>query len=164
MSLFSLFAAKGCAMTRADMKTLQDIVAAPGIRPKVVGDCAQLIDDEVKRKSGLSGLAIKGAYGLVKAIKPGIIKDSIEHLLDGFVAQLEPYYVRAQEKSEKLGAVLVREPAPVADALLHFTDQKAERADNATMRKAYSKLRPTAKDHVQQAVPGLAAVLDKYVA
>ena len=145
------------------MKTLQDIVAAPGVRPKVVVDCVQLVDDEVKRKSGLSGLAIKGAYGIVKAIKPGVIKDSIESLLDGFITQLEPFYARALEKNEKLGAVLNREPAPVADALLHFTDQKAERADNATMKKAYAKLRPTAKDHVQQAVPGLAVVLEKYL-
>ena len=142
-------------MPRADMKTLQDIGAAPGVRAQVVSDCSQLVDDEVKRKSGLSGLAIKGAYALVKAIKPGIIRESIEHLLDGFVAQLEPFYVRAQDKNEKLGAVLMREArrretsvsALVRDAIgsfLGLTDTKPRRLAFAAIGR--SGRRHTSRD------------------
>ena len=148
---------------RMAMMTLLEMVQRPGVRPQVVEDGARLIDDEVKRKSGLSGLAIKGAYALVKAIKPGIIPESMDHLLDGFLTQLEPYYVRAPEPAA-LQALLVKEKDGVAEALLHFTDEKARVATNATMRKAYEKLRPSAKQHVEQAVPGLAQLIQKNLA
>jgi hypothetical protein len=140
--------------------TLAEIIAKDGVRPRVIEDCVALVDAEVKKKSGLSGLAIKGAFTIVKAIKPGIIKESVEHLLDGFVAQLEPFYLRAPTG---FGKLLNSEPAAVAEALLGYTDEKAKKADNATMKKAYEKLRPNAKEHVQSAVPGLAQVLDRYV-
>ncbi len=148
------------------MENLASLLLQPGRRTEVVDDCVKLVDEEVARKSGLSGLAIKGAYGVVKAIKKGIIRESVDHLLDGFVKNLEPFYARhrAQANGEPFSALITREQASVADALLGFTDEKARGAHNQTMRKAYEKLRPTAKEHVQAAVPGLARLLDKHLA
>ena len=141
-------------------KTLGELLEDKARRERVVDDCVQLIDDEVGRKSGFSGLAIKGAYGVVKAIKKGIIKESVSTLLNGFISKLEPYYVRYLQEGggQPFSALLNKEPANVADALLSFTDEKAQRAQNQTMKKAYDKLRPSAKDHVQAAVPGLGKV------
>src|SRR5207249_1186620 len=51
-------------------------------RPRLLSDCERLIDDEVKSKGGLSGLAIKGAYKIVCAIKPGLIREAMDGLLD----------------------------------------------------------------------------------
>jgi len=136
--------------------TLKDIIAKDGVRPRVIDDCVQLVDDEVRKKSGFSGIAIKAAFSLVKAIKPGIIKESVDHLLDGFVVRLEPFYQRAPAK-DALETLFKTEQSAVAEALLGFTDDKAKNADNATMKKAYEKLRPSAKEHVQSAVPGLRA-------
>lgn len=144
---------------------LSAVLDTPERRDAVIEDVVQLIDDEVGRKSGLSGLAIKGAYGVVKAIKKGIIRESVSHLLDGFIDKLEPYYAKysADGSQGSFAAVLNREPGSVADALLSFTDDKARIAKNATMKKAYDKLRPTAKEHVQAAVPGLGVVIDKHL-
>ena len=54
------------------MPTLTDMLLVPGNRPKVIADCVQLINEEVDSKGGLTGLAVKGAYALVKAVKPGL--------------------------------------------------------------------------------------------
>jgi len=52
----------------------------------------------------------------------------------------------------------------VAEALLSVTDGKADNAKSSVVRGTYKKLRPSAKQHVQAAVPGLAAVLEKHAA
>jgi hypothetical protein len=51
----------------------------------------------------------------------------------------------------------------MAEALLSITDQRARRASNKTMVKAYNKLRPKGKVHVEAATPGIGRVLDKHV-
>src|SRR5579863_5054621 len=74
------------------MGTLQDKLLAPALRPQVVSDCARLIDEEVAAKSGLSGLAIKGAFAVVKAVKSGIVPEVVDSLLPSFAEKLEPIY------------------------------------------------------------------------
>lgn len=148
------------------VKTLKEAIEKPGARARVINDCEQLIESEVKSKGGLSGIAIKGGFAVVKAIKPGVIKESVDNLLDGFIERLEPFFVRFTQNPQNkgFGAHLTNEKSAVADALLGFTDDKAKNAQNATMKKAYEKLRPTAKEHVQAAVPGLGAVIERYLA
>ena len=51
------------------MSTLVERIAVAPRREKVVEDCVHLIDAQVKHKSGLSGMAIKGAYATIKTIK-----------------------------------------------------------------------------------------------
>lgn len=157
-------------MTQRMVPNLKEALAKPGARPNVVSDCEKLIESEVKNKSGLSGMAIKGAFAVVKAIKPGVIHESVDSLLDGFIERLEPFYAsylkqhEAAPKPPAFSASLQPQQGAVAEALLGFTDDKAKRAQNATMKKAYEKLRPSAKDHVQAAVPGLGQIIDKYIA
>jgi len=144
------------------MATLTDILLVPGNRPKVVADCVQLINEEVDSKGGLTGLAVKGAYAVVKAIKPGFINESVDHMLDDFVKRLEPFYAEAQAKNEPVGPLLNARAPQVADALLAISDERASRSTNQTLKKAYEKLRPTGKKHVEQAVPRVGRLIQKY--
>ena len=66
------------------MATLKDILLVPANRPKVIADCTKLIDEEVDSKGGLTGFAIKAAYALVKAVKPGFITEAVDHMVDDF--------------------------------------------------------------------------------
>ena len=50
----------------------------------------------------------------------------------------------------------------VADALLAISDERAQRAKNQSLRKAYEKLRPTGKKHVEAAVPRVGRLVAKY--
>ena len=144
------------------MSTLTEILLVPGTRPKVVADCARLIDEEVDSKGGLSGLAIKGAYMVVKAVKPGFINEAVEHMLDDFVRRIEPFHTEAQQKNEPIAPFLSARADAVAESLLAISDERAARAKNQTVKKAYEKLRPTGKKNVEAAVPRIGRLIAKY--
>ncbi|MCC6333870.1 MAG: hypothetical protein IT380_07765 [Myxococcales bacterium] len=138
------------------------LLADKGKRPVILADCVKLIDEEVASKGGLSGLAIKAAYKVVCAVKPGIIRESMDQLLDDFVHRLEPFYVDHRKDGAAPGAfgeTLNKRGAEVADALLGITDDRAKKARHATLKGAYEKLRPQAKKHVEEAVPRVGRTL-----
>lgn len=149
--------------------TMQDTLSARLLadaskRPAILTDCERLIGEEVDDKSGLSGMAIKAAYKVVCKVKPGIIRESMDSLLDDFVKRLEPFY--EQHRASGSGAFsdhLVKNKTQVADALLGITDDRARRAQNATLKGAYEKLRPQAKKHVEEAVPRVSRMLEKHL-
>ena len=143
------------------MSVLSEKLLAPETRPDVVKDCTTLIDEEVASKSGVSGLAIKGAFKVVKGVKPGIIPDSVNALLDDFVAELEPFYAECQDKGASIDAYVVQHDARIADALLSITDRRAERSRHKTLVKAYQKLRPQGQKQVVAAMPRIGAMLKR---
>ena len=144
------------------MPTLKEILLVPGNRPKVIADCVTLVQEEVDSKGGLSGLAIKAAYAVVKAVKPGFVAEAVDHMLDDFVDRLEPFWADAQAKNEPVGALMSARAGQVADALLSISDARAARAKNQGVKKAYEKLRPTGKKNVEAAVPRLGRLIAKY--
>ncbi len=145
------------------MATLKELLQDQAKRRAIVDDCARLVDDEVSAKSGLSGLAIKSAYAVVKAIKPGMVKDACEHLIDEFCEKLEPYYADHKAKSGgTFVAFLTPKSTEVANSLLGVTDRKAANAKNQTIKKAYDKLRPTGVKNVESAVPGIARIIERH--
>jgi hypothetical protein len=147
------------------MPKLKELLLDGAKRAQVVQDCATLVDDEVAQKGGLSGLAVKGAYGIVKRVKPGLIAEVVDKLLNEFVDKLEPFYADFQSKAgaQSLAAYWVTRSGDVANALLAITDARAEKADNNVLKGAYKKLRPSGVKHVQSAVPGIARVINKHV-
>ena len=144
------------------MSTRAEILLVPGLRPKVVADCVQLINEEVDSKGGLTGLAVKGAYAIVKAVKPGFVSEAVDHMLDDFVKRLEPFWADAQAKNEPIGPLMNARAGEVSDALLAISDERAQRARNQGVRKAYDKLRPTGRKHVEAAVPRVGRLIAKY--
>lgn len=146
-----------------DAKTLTDrLIADRAKRPAILTACERLIDDEVNDKGGLSGMGIKVAYKVVCAVKPGIIRESMDDLLDDFVRRLEPFWdehVKAAGEPSGFGSMLVKRQNDVANALLGITDERAARAKNATLKGAYQKLRPEAVKHVTAAIPRVGKTL-----
>lgn len=148
------------------MATLLEKLGAPGRRKLVIDDCVLLIEEEVKKKGGISGVAIKMAFGVVKAIKPGFMPEAVDHLLDDFANRLDPFYQAHLQSggTRSLPSQLGEQSGQVAEALLGITDQRAQRAQNAAVKKSYEKLRPSAKKHVEEAVPGIARLIEKHTA
>ncbi len=150
------------------MASLVEIVTQPDVRPQVVRACESLIEAEVSSKSGLSALAIKAGYKLVRAVKPTMIGEVVDHLLPEFAEALEPMLVEARDQARgkpvslAFEALLSGDRARVAAALLSVTDRRAARA-SGPLRKTYDRLRSTADEHVRLAVPGLARALASFV-
>lgn len=133
-------------------------------RKEIISACVKLLDSEVARKGGLGGFAIKAGYKVLKAIKPGAVTDAIDFLLDDFVAALEPFHGRFYEQSDSgtFGASIKSQQQPVAEALLGVTDRRADTSKHTTLKKAYHSLRPSALRHVEEAVLGLADLIDDF--
>ncbi|MBC7171658.1 MAG: hypothetical protein H5U40_04490 [Polyangiaceae bacterium] len=146
------------------MPSLIDALANENTLTEAAKDYCALIDDEVEKKSGLSGMAIKAGYKTVNSVKPGFIEKVVKDLLPEFARALAPLESEAQAKGQPVSSYFPANASRVADALLAITDQKAERSQNKVVKGAYGKLRGMAKSHVEAAVPGLAVLAQKHSA
>ncbi|MEZ4266027.1 MAG: hypothetical protein R3F39_06590 [Myxococcota bacterium] len=145
--------------------TLHSHLLVPETRPRFLADAQRLLDDEVSSKKGLSGIAVKGAYSAVKAIKPGFVEGVLDVLLDEWVAELEPEYTawRAGGAAKPLSTHLLARRDAVAERLLQVTDRRAASTRHSTAKKLYDKLRGSAKAQVVDALPKVAALVDRYI-
>lgn len=147
------------------MSSLADILLDASRRKNVVADFANLVDTEVQSKGGLSGIAVKAAFAIVKKVKPGIVPEVVEKLADDFAAKLDPFYQahKGAGAATEFGSYMLSRAGDVAQALLSITDARAQKSDNRTLRGAYEKLRPTGIKHVEAAVPGIARIIKNYI-
>ena len=146
------------------MASLREQLSAGERRQELIKDACRVLDEEVADKGGLAGMAVKAAYKVVKGLRPGFIPEVVDNLLDDFVDALDPIYQEALHNTEPPGAYLVSNRSRMADALLGITDGRAQRAKNATIKKLYDKLRPSAKKHVEAAAPRLGRMLERHAA
>lgn len=144
------------------MATLKDVLTSDDRKTQVVSDCMELIDLEVKDRSGVSGMAIKAGYKAVKGIRPGFIEKVVSDLLPEFADAVDPIYKEAVEADTPVRGHFEQESSRVADALLSITDGRAERSKNGLVKKTYERLRGSAKKNVEQAVPRLGQLVDKH--
>jgi hypothetical protein len=145
------------------MATLVELLGAPPKRGAIVDDALGVLDSEVDSKSGLGGLAIKGAFKIVKGVSPDFLRSVVDHLLDDFLNALDPIYQEAQQRGLDPRQHLISNPSRVADLLLNITDARAARAKNQMVKKTYEKLRDGAKKHVEAAVPRLGDLFGRHV-
>jgi hypothetical protein len=145
------------------MATLVELLGAPAKRGAIIDDALHVLDSEVDSKGGLGGLAIKGAYKIVKGVSPDFLRSVVDHLLDDFLKALDPIYQEAMQRGLDARQHLISDPPRVADLLLGITDARAARAKNQLVKKTYEKLREGAKKHVEAAVPRLGELFGRHV-
>jgi hypothetical protein len=146
------------------MGALKDKLLEPGRRPDVVVDCVQLVDNEVAAKKGVTGMVIKTGYKAFKALKPNIVKEAVDHLLDDFVTVLDKHYDAFKaEGGTSFESYAVPKDSALADDLLGVTDAIMAKSDKAALKKIYNGLRKVAERNVAQAIPATARLIDKYM-
>ena len=145
------------------MATLRERIWTEEKTPEVIVDCRKLLDAEVAKKKGVSGFAVKAAYKTVKTVSRKFIEGVLEDLVPEFCDALEPLHERqVSEGKGSFGEFMKRNEQQVTEAMLSVTDGKAEESDNRMLRKTYAKLRGRAEANVREAIPGLAALMDKH--
>ena len=127
----------------------------------VVADCVKLIDELVASTKGISGMGLKAGYAAIKGIKPGYCAGAVEGLLPESFAALEPLWSEGTQTGDPVG-YLTQNSSRTADALLSVTDARIAKKQGGILRGTYEKLRNSAKDHVEKAVPDLAKIIDNY--
>lgn len=147
------------------MASVKDKLLEPQIRPLLVRDCCALIDQAVKSTKGFSGIAVKGAYTTVKAIRPRFVEGVVDALLDEWVDKLVAFETEhAQGLPGTLAEHLIAHKVRVSEALISVTDERAQTTKHKTAAKFYMRLRPSALQHTEQAIPDLARLVEKYTA
>ena len=141
---------------------LSDKVSDPTIRQSIVTDCTHLIDRQVASKSGLSGMALKATYGVVKGVGAGYIPSALERLLPDVCAALDPMWAEGEAKGDPVGH-LNQHSEQAADAVLSVTDTRIQGTSNGVVKSSYKKLRKSVKSDVEAAVPELAEIIGRYV-
>ena len=141
---------------------LNDVLTDEAQGAAIIEDLCRLVDDEVGKQKGLSGMAVKAGYKLVQGVKPGFVRRVVESLLPEFAAALEPIREKAVSQGQSVSSFFSANSEEVAEALLAVTDGRAQSSDHGSVKGAYSKLRGSARKNVESAVPGLGRIIEKY--
>lgn len=147
------------------MSALKDRLLDEAVRPDLVKDCCQLIDQRVKAIKGFTGVAVKGGYAAVKAIKSGFVEGVVDALLDEWVEEMtafEAEFHASTGTAETFGAFLLSEKVRVSEALISVTDKRARTTKHKTAASVYNRLRKSALGHVEEALPDLVALVTRY--
>jgi len=142
------------------MSSLVELLAKEPVRARVIEDCVELIESQVKQK----GFIIKSAYATIKAIKKRFIPETVDTMLDEWLDKLSPHYDRwSANKTSSFPDYVIARSDDVAEDLLSVTDARANRTSHTTAKKMYGRMRDGAKKNVIEAIPDLARMIEKHV-
>ncbi|MEM6451887.1 MAG: hypothetical protein AAF703_16420 [Cyanobacteria bacterium P01_D01_bin.105] len=127
----------------------------------IAADCTQLMDKQVATKGGLSGVAFKATYKVVKGIGADYIPGAITRLLPEALKALDPIWEEGKSQGDPV-SYLSEHSDRTADLILSTTDARIAGSGNGLIAGSYKKLRKSIKPDVAAAVPGLAAILAKH--
>jgi hypothetical protein len=132
------------------------------VTASIAADCTKLMDTQVAEKGGISGLALKATYGVVKGVGADYIPGAIQRLLPETISALEPIWDEGIQAGNP-EAHLTQNSDRTAEIILGVTDAKIKRAKNGLICASYNKLRKSVKSDIVAAVPGLAQIISKHV-
>lgn len=141
---------------------LTDVLNDEAARASIIEEVVSLVDGEVAKQRGISGVAVKAGYKLVQGVKPGFVRNVVQALLPEFAAALDPIREQALSQGQSVSGYFQAHAAEIAESLLAVTDGKAQRSDHGSVKGAYTKLRGSARKNVEAAVPGLGAIIERY--
>ncbi len=148
------------------MKSLKEIIEDPDVSQSVLTDGLRVLDGEIARRSGIGGMAIKGAYKVIKNVQGGrTLETAVKSLMPEVIDKLDPYVARFQEegKGKTWEEYLRPHYDTLADDLLAVTDRKIQGTDNRAIRGTYNKLRPKARKEVIASLPALTRMMERYI-
>ncbi len=120
-----------------------------------------MIDEQVAAKGGIGGLGLKAAYGAVNGLRPDYIAGAVEGLLPEVLIAFDPIWSEGLQTGDPVGH-LSQNRSRSADALLSITDARIEKSQKAIVKGSYNKFRNSVKSDVEEAIPGLAKIIDNY--
>lgn len=142
---------------------LSETIQNEEVRANIVAGCTKLIDQQVAAKGGLSGMAMKTAYGVIKGVGASYIPGAINRLLPDACAALDPIWKEGTEAGDPV-KFLSDHKDRTADSILSVTDARIEKSNNGVVSATYKKLRKSVKTDVEAAVPGLAEIINSNAA
>ena len=140
---------------------LTDTIQDKSTYASMATDCTQLIDNQVSAKGGLSGVALKTAYRVIKGIGNDYIKGAVRRLLPETLSALNPMWAEGLQQGDPV-SYLSQHSDRTADVILSATDARIERNGSGVVEATYKQLRKSIKRDVVEAVPHLAEIIGKH--
>ena len=138
--------------------SLTDKIQDPAVKSAIAADCANLIDKQVSAKGGLSGMAMKAAYKVVRGIGANYVQGAVGRLLPETCAAIEPMWEEGVTAGDPVAHMSANSDR-AADMILGATDARIARNGNSLITGTYNKLRKSVKPDVEAAVPEVAQIL-----
>ncbi|AHI18598.1 DUF6918 family protein [Corynebacterium casei] len=136
----------------------------PQVRPALIKDLSEFIQQTVNEQSGISGMAIKGAVSTVTRVNSEIIPKGINQILPDMLGDLAPRWEEFEKSgAQDFGAFLEKDSDKVADAVMSTADRHAERINVTPLAKAYKSLRNKGAKIVEGKVPELGGILQNHM-
>ncbi|MGP6174233.1 DUF6918 family protein [Corynebacterium sp. A21] len=138
-------------------------------REAVVKDLAEFTERTISEQSGVTGIAVKGAYAGVQKIRPDVLTKALDRFLPDLAESLQPHwddYTTAgggqSGTTGTFGVFLENRRDDVADSLLTSADRNADKLDNGALVKAYRAVRGRGEKILAKNVAGLGTVIEKH--
>jgi len=144
------------------MSSVIELVQDPTRRHAMIDDAVVELEAELDERSGVTAMAMRAGYKALRKLRPNIVEHNLDRLLPQWAPALEPYVVAGRASGDLVGH-FVANADPIAEVLLAVTDQRAAEASNKMAVKAYSKLRPKAKEQVVAGMPRVGRLVDRHV-
>lgn len=128
---------------------------------RIAADCTQLIDEQVAAKSGLSGVALKATYTVIKGVGKDYVTGAVRRLLPETLSALNPIWTEGVAYGDPV-AYLSEHSDRTADVILSTTDARIAKNGGGIVGASYQKLRKSIKRDVVDAVPDLAKIIHKH--
>ncbi|MEM6254623.1 MAG: hypothetical protein AAF821_17050 [Cyanobacteria bacterium P01_D01_bin.156] len=140
---------------------LSEKIQDEAVRANIVAECTKLIDQQVSTKGGLSGMAMKTAYGVIKGVGASYIPGALSRILPEACEAIDPIWQEGTAKGDPV-QYLSENKDRTADSILSVTDSRIEKSNNGVVSATYKKLRKSVKNDVEAAIPDLAAIIGNY--
>ena len=144
------------------MGSLVEVLKDPAKREAVLDDCESLLDAEVADKRGLTGVGVKAAFKTLKAIKPGMIRHTLDDLVDDLATKVDPFWAQCQDERANPQTFFTTNQVAIANALLEITDGRAAQSKFPTIVRAYRTLRPKAVKYIGEAMPRFSQLVSNH--
>jgi len=140
--------------------SLGELVKDAAVKTSLVEDCDHLINAQVSQKAGVSGMALKTAYRVVKGVGPTYVRGAISRMLPAILDALDAIWQEGMQSGNPV-EYLSEHRSLTADLILSVTDHRIQYTSGPVVG-VYNKLRKSVKSDVEEAVPELANILDRH--
>lgn len=134
-------------------------------RGRVIPPLAALAETAVGKQSGVTGMTLKAGLRAAKAVREGIVAETVRRLLPEIIEALGPQWASYREAGTEggFGRHLERHSKATVDALLDVADRNAHAASSATLQKLYAGARGKAEGVLTPELSEVGRILEEAV-
>ncbi|WP_029890352.1 DUF6918 family protein [Polycyclovorans algicola] len=148
------------------MTTLTEILLASPKREALIAGGAALLEKAIADRSGLTGMAYRTGYAMIKAAKPGAARRASNELMPGFAEALNPLFQQHLQQggtAETFGSAMLRHADEAISGMIAVADRRVEGSSDL-IRKTYARFRGNAESEVARILPDFAKLIDRVIA